>query len=78
MSDKLRHPIAFLAHSYGIAHTDCWCARCEGEAKQRLVVSGRMSWAESIAGFMHICPDCGNKRCPRAAFHGYDCEGGDR
>ena len=20
-----------------------------------------------------VCPDCGNKRCPRATFHGYDC-----
>ena len=22
---------------------------------------------------MHVCPDCGNKRCPRATFHGYEC-----
>lgn len=22
---------------------------------------------------MIVCPDCGNKRCPRATWHGHDC-----
>jgi len=22
---------------------------------------------------MYVCADCGNKRCPRATFHGYQC-----
>lgn len=23
--------------------------------------------------YFTMCPDCGNKRCPRATFHGHDC-----
>lgn len=68
-------PVAFLAHRYGLAHTDCWCARCESEAKERLLASGEMDLAAAICGFMHLCPECGNKRCPRAAWHGNDCTG---
>jgi hypothetical protein len=26
-----------------------------------------------MSPFMILCPDCGNKRCPRASFHGHDC-----
>lgn len=59
--------MAFLAHSYGLAHTACWCARCEGEAKAGL------SFLEQLTSFMHLCPDCGNKRCPRATYHENPC-----
>ena len=24
---------------------------------------------------MIVCPECGNKRCPKAAWHGYKCTG---
>jgi DNA-directed RNA polymerase subunit RPC12/RpoP len=24
---------------------------------------------------MIVCPDCGNKRCPKATFHGLACTG---
>lgn len=35
----------------------CGCARC---------YTGRFA-------IMHVCADCGNKRCPRATWHGYQC-----
>jgi len=65
---------AFLAHAHGIAHTDCWCATCEGDAKARLVLAGQMSLIESMCSFMHLCPDCGDKRCPRATWHENQCQ----
>lgn len=67
--------MAFLAHRHGLAHTDCWCARCEGEAKDRLIAAGEIDLVTAACGFMHLCPDCGNKRCPRASWHGNDCTG---
>lgn len=24
---------------------------------------------------MNLCPTCGNKRCPRSQWHGYECSG---
>ena len=39
----------------------CWCATC------RPVVFGDMR--------MVLCPECGNKRCPRASNHIYACTG---
>lgn len=34
-------------------------------------------WREiTVAGsFMILCPECGNKRCPKANSHHYDCTG---
>jgi hypothetical protein len=26
---------------------------------------------------LFVCPDCGNKHCPKASWHGYDCTGSD-
>jgi hypothetical protein len=40
----------------------CWCAKC-GEGK----------WPFPVR--MILCPNCGNKRCPRSAWHGYKCTG---
>lgn len=39
----------------------CWCERCD---------------TDSNCGFrtrMSVCPECGDKRCPRAEFHGNEC-----
>jgi hypothetical protein len=38
----------------------CWCERCTALAPRI---------------FMILCPTCGNKRCPRASWHGYKCTG---
>ena len=67
--------VAFLAHSYGLAHTECWCARCESEAKARLIASDELTPVQALSSFMHLCPDCGNKRCPRATDHRNACTG---
>lgn len=37
----------------------CWCARCD---TRRFPT-------------MHLCPSCGNKRCPKATAHWLDCTG---
>jgi hypothetical protein len=39
----------------------CWCERCR----------------PNTVGYMRmvLCPTCGNKRCPRASWHGYKCTG---
>lgn len=36
---------------------DCGCAHCHSRPYS----------------IMHICPDCGSKRCPRAAHHANPC-----
>lgn len=40
---------------------DCWCRTC------RPITLGDMRFV--------VCPDCGNKRCPRANNHANDCSG---
>lgn len=42
----------------GDGKTDCGCAHCHSRPYS----------------IMHICPDCGSKRCPRAAHHVNPCE----
>jgi hypothetical protein len=39
----------------------CWCESCDTAANNGLRT--RMS----------VCPECGDKRCPKAAHHGNDC-----
>lgn len=48
-----------MAHA--AQHQACWCATC------RPVSFGDMR--------MVLCPECGNKRCPRASNHIYACTG---
>jgi hypothetical protein len=43
----------------------CWCQRCEDDA-------GTIS---PFARRMILCPKCGNKRCPKAEWHDYQCSG---
>lgn len=40
----------------------CWCAYC---------------WTRNPDGWcrMHLCPRCGNKRCPKATHHALLCTG---
>jgi hypothetical protein len=71
-SERRTNP-AFIAHGHGVAHTDCWCARCESEAKAQLVARGEMTQLEAFCDFMHLCRDCGDKRCPRASDHRAAC-----
>lgn len=67
--------MAYLAHHYGLAHTDCWCATCEQKAKEELHAAGKIDLMGMLSSWMFLCPDCGNKRCPRATFHENVCTG---
>lgn len=47
------------------------CARCGREYQTK---KAETDWIAGIVSLgMYICPDCGNKRCPKAAWHGYKC-----
>lgn len=40
----------------------CVCWRCLAER-------------DEVRGFMVLCPECGNKRCPKASDHALECTG---
>lgn len=44
------------------AHSECWCEKCAGASA-------------AFTGRMALCPDCGNKRCPKATHHDNACTG---
>lgn len=47
----------------------CWCYECNKDIK----VSNQV-WGLTVpAVTMILCPDCGNKRCPRATDHRLSC-----
>lgn len=45
------------------ARPHCWCSACGGD----------MVGGDPFTRIMVLCPKCGNKRCPKAAFHGNKC-----
>lgn len=52
------------------------CAGCEDERlKERAAETG--NWWDAMPVGMMVCPECGNKRCPRAAWHDNECTGSD-
>ena len=53
----------------------CWCAHCHNEVVESL--GGFEVLGANAFSFhhMYLCPDCGNKRCPRATSHALDCSG---
>lgn len=59
----LQRAIDILVNKAGSypANPDCWCRTC------RPVVLNDMRFV--------VCPDCGNKRCPRANDHRNACTG---
>lgn len=66
-------------------HGECgWCKDVAGKAPQCWCGSCHYKYAEAAAdsvfealkfNHMYLCADCGNKRCPRATFHGNECSG---
>jgi hypothetical protein len=52
----------------------CGCASCD-ELKRKAALDAGGSFASYICRVMIVCPDCGNKRCPRAAHHDRACAG---
>lgn len=50
----------------------CGCASCDDEDRARIVeLTGDQS--VNLCRVMIVCPDCGNKRCPRANHHDNPC-----
>jgi hypothetical protein len=62
-------PVATQAPKFvgGVSPT-CWCVRCD-EATD----PGPDAWISLGRARMNLCPDCGNKRCPKATFHELAC-----
>lgn len=52
----------------------CGCARCD-EAARMAKRECDGDWVSYISRFMILCPECGNKRCPRATSHELACTG---
>ncbi|WP_238840734.1 hypothetical protein [Prescottella equi] len=51
----------------------CGCHFCETEWRNTMRDLDPDWWA--IGAFMILCESCGNKRCPRATYHGHACTG---
>lgn len=48
----------------------CWCQTCQVAYGETLSAIDRI---RLLGKRMIVCPDCGNKRCPKANFHGNAC-----
>lgn len=44
---------------------ECWCFNCLNDKTEN-------GWPVPLTR-MILCPECGNKRCPRATYHGLKC-----
>lgn len=54
--------------------TPCGCYRCDSERRESLIAQRVPAWS-ILPMRMYLCPQCGNKRCPRATWHEMDCTG---
>lgn len=69
MIAKLNEVAAELAQIAASAVAGCPCAACD----PGLILDGERL---PFASRMNVCPDCGNKRCPKAANHAlWQCSG---
>lgn len=51
----------------------CWCAGCHSDVIDK-IPDGQ--WMNSFThSHMYLCPDCGNKRCPKGTNHELACTG---
>jgi hypothetical protein len=57
----------------GSVRIDCWCITCDSTIAEAQCDNGEL-WASLKRPFI-VCPDCGNKRCPRASHHNHACTG---
>ena len=65
-----QHKGEFLVLTNNAPEFDCWCTTCADAVDAWLDDAGLdHQWR----GFI-VCPDCGSKRCPRAANCARDCE----
>ncbi len=56
----------------GVGGPACWCQQCRNAYADTLTGMEKFRFHGSQ---MVVCPDCGNKRCPRANFHENACTG---
>ena len=49
----------------------CWS--CDGLTRKRLLANGLSPF--SGPSVFIVCPQCGNKRCPKAQYHDFKCTG---
>jgi hypothetical protein len=61
---------------------DCWCFECRRDipvadmrASANTLPGLQRSWFTEGNTRMFLCPECGNKRCPRATDHREPCSG---
>jgi len=54
-------------------HGSAGCQKCDTKRLAALVKKTG-DWTDGFGG-MIVCATCGNKRCPKATFHGNDCTG---
>jgi hypothetical protein len=56
---------------------DCGCRRCLEEAGKHKSASMDLGGGHyaliNLGGYFIVCPNCGNKRCPKATDHTYAC-----
>ena len=51
------------------ADPNCWCVTCDELGRASL------PFPLNLTRYMIVCPDCGNKRCPKATHHDNSCTG---
>lgn len=56
----------------------CDCGGCSVELQRVIDTTQGLAFSDTLNGPMNrmiLCPECGNKRCPRATFHDHQCTG---
>lgn len=59
-----------IKERFGFKPNDCICHRCIAEKDLR---HPSMPQFPLSSGMMILCPECGNKRCPKASDHDLAC-----
>jgi hypothetical protein len=57
----------------GRVTTPCGCVTCDEARRDALMEQG--DFIGAISRPFIVCPDCGNKRCPKATHHDHPCTG---
>jgi hypothetical protein len=53
----------------------CGCQYCEQEWHNVMDDLDPDGWMRRLNRGMILCPECGNKRCPKASYHDHACSG---
>lgn len=57
-----------------VTTTTCGCYTCDDE-RRREQYERDGDFAALFSRYMIVCPECGNKRCPKSTHHDNDCTG---